>query len=192
MVGRRITAYLLDGLLVAITLAIVLSMMKHDTFKNVPSDVCSIVNARHADDSYSVVCFHAASRAWVWKRGDFLTAFDIAALIGILNLVVLQAVTGASAGKHALGLLVVDQQGQTVGFGRTIVRWLFLIVDAAIFLVGLIAVLTTRFHRRVGDFAAGTYVIAKAAAGRPVAIAAGTRPRMAGPCSRRRLRPRSS
>lgn len=174
--GRRITAYVIDGLLVGIALAIVLSMMKHDTFNHAPSNACSILRARHADDSYTVVCFRVASRAWVWKWGDFLTAFDVAALIGVLNLVVLQAVTGATVGKHALGLLVVDEHGQTVGFGRTIVRWLFLAVDGVIFLVGLIVALSTRFHRRVGDFAAGTYVVGKASAGRPVAMPSGAVP----------------
>jgi len=102
------------------------------------------------------MCVQAGSRAWLWKRGDFLTAVDAAALIGVLNLVVLQAVAGASVGKLAFGLRVVDEQGNSAGFGRTIVRWLLLVVDGGIFLIGLITMLSTRFHRRVGDLAAGT------------------------------------
>ena len=78
---------------------------------------------------------------------------------------VLQAVTGASIGKHALGLRVVDEQGRKAGLGRTIVRWLFLIIDGGIFLIGLITALVTHPHRRVGDLVAGTYVVARRAPG---------------------------
>jgi uncharacterized RDD family membrane protein YckC len=168
VVGRRITAYLIDGLLVLIALLVVLSMAKHDTFTNAPTDVCSILRARHAGGSYNVMCLRIASRGWVWKRSDVLIAIDIAALVGILDVVVLQAVTGSSAGKHARGLVVVDAHGDPAGFGRTIVRSLLLVVDGGIFLVGLIAVLSTRLHRRVGDLAAGTFVVAKASAGQPI------------------------
>ncbi len=170
VVGRRITAYLLDGLLVLITFTVLLAMVEHDSFTNAPANACSILRARHAADSYSVMCVRSASRAWLWKRGDFMTAVYVAALVGVLNLVVLQGVTGASVGKHVLGLLVVDEQGRRAGFGRNLVRWLFLVVDG-IFLIGLIVALSTRLHRRVGDLAAGTYVVAKARAGQPVAIA---------------------
>jgi hypothetical protein len=52
-----------------------------------------------------------------------------------------------------------------------IVRSLVLVVDGGIFLIGLIAVLSTRFHRRIGDLVAGTYVVAKAGAGQAIALA---------------------
>jgi uncharacterized RDD family membrane protein YckC len=171
VVGRRIAAYLLDGLLVLIALLVVLARVKHTSFTNAPADACSILRARNAGNSSSVMCVGIASRAWLWKRSDFLTAIDVAALVGILDLVVLQAVTGASAGKHALGLVVVDAHGKPAGFGRMIVRSLVLVVDGGIFLIGLIAVLSTRFHRRLGDLAAGTYVVAKASAGQVIALA---------------------
>jgi hypothetical protein len=168
VVGRRITAYLIDGLLGLIVLAVVLAMVKHDSFTDAPANACSILRARNPDNS---TCVNIASRALLWKRGDFLTAIDVAALITVLNLVVLQAVTGASVGKHALGLVVVDEKGNAAGFGRTIVRWLLLVLDGGIFLIGLIAMLSTRFHRRIGDLAAGTFVVAKSSAGQPVGFA---------------------
>ena len=171
VVGRRITAYVVDGLLTLVGFVVVLALVKHDTFHDAPADACSILRARQVDDSYTAMCLSVGSRAWLWQRGEFFTAVTAAAIVGILNLVVLQAVTGASLGKHALGLRVVDEQGHRAGLGRTIVRWLFLIVDGVIFLVGLIAVYSTRFHRRIGDLAAGTYVVGKASAGRPIGIA---------------------
>jgi hypothetical protein len=75
-----------------------------------------------------------------------------------------------------LGLVVVDVHGDPAGFGRTIVRSLLLVLDGGIFLIGLIAVLSTRLHRRIGDLAAGTFVVAKASAGQPIAIAPSTVP----------------
>ncbi|HTL86336.1 MAG TPA: RDD family protein [Acidimicrobiia bacterium] len=171
VVGRRIVAYVIDGLLVLIAVLVVLSLVKHDTFTDAPADACSILRARHVGDSYHVMCVRIASRAWLWERSDFLLATSVAAGIGILDVVVLQAATGASVGKHALGLLVVDAQGARAGIGPMIVRLLLLVLDGGIFLVGLIAVLSTGFHRRVGDLAAGTFVVAKASAGQPVALA---------------------
>jgi uncharacterized RDD family membrane protein YckC len=179
VLGRRISAYVIDGLLVLIATVVVLSLVRHDSYRNAPANACTILSARraalaHASDS--VMCLRLGSHAWLWKRGAFLTAVDVAALIGILNLVVLPAITGASVGKHALGLRVVDEQGRKAGLGRTIVRWLFLIIDAGIFLIGLITMLVTHPHRRVGDLAAGTYVVAKEKAGEPSAAAPSTVP----------------
>jgi hypothetical protein len=49
------------------------------------------------------------------------------------------------------------------------VRWLLLFVDEFFCgLVGLITVLATHPHRRVGDMAAGTYVVSTADVGRPI------------------------
>jgi hypothetical protein len=171
VVGRRIVAYVIDGLLVLIALLVVLALVKHDTFTDAPADACSILRARHVGDSYNVMCVRIASRAWLWERSDFLFATSVAAAIGILDVVVLQAATGASVGKHALRLVVVDAQGARAGVGPMIVRSLLLVLDGGILLVGLVAVLSTRFHRRVGDLAAGTFVVARASAGQPVAVA---------------------
>jgi len=173
VVGRRFAAYVIDGLLVLIGFFAVLSRMHYQHRTGAPGDACAILRAQSsliAGAAKHPVCIHIASHAWLWKRGDFLIAVSVAALIGILNLVVLQAVTGASVGKYALGLQVVDEQGRPAGFGRTIVRSLLLVIDAGIFVVGLVAVLTTRFHRRIGDFAAGTYVVANSSAGSTIGV----------------------
>ena len=173
VVGRRITAYAIDTMFVLIGFVAVLALMTHQHRTGVPGDACAILRAQSAPTSgaaYHATCIRIASQAWLWKRSDLMIAVAVAALIGILDLLVLQAVTGASIGKHALGLTVVNEQGRPAGFGRTAVRWLFLVVDGGIFLIGLISVLVTHFHRRVGDFAAGTYVVLKAGTGLPVGV----------------------
>lgn len=59
-----------------------------------------------------------------------------------------------------LGLRIVSEDGHAPGLGRLTVRWLLLVVDALVGgLVGLIIMLTSRRHQRLGDQAAGTLVI---------------------------------
>jgi len=85
--------------------------------------------------------------------------------------VVLQGLTGGSPGKLLFGLRVVDQYGNRCGIGRSLARTLLWLVDSAPWflpLVGPITAFTSTGHRRVGDLAAGTYVVASSAAGAPV------------------------
>jgi hypothetical protein len=72
-----------------------------------------------------------------------------------------------------MGVRVVNDQGRPPGIGRALVRSVAGVVDyipCCFPLVGLILVFTTKGHRRVGDMAAGTYVVDKAAVGRPVTL----------------------
>ena len=170
VLGRRFAAYAIDGLFGLLAVAVVLSLAKHQSYSHAPSDVCEILRARRAPSS-SIVCVRFGSHAIEWTQRAFFVAYGAGALVGILNLVVLPALSGASVGKHVVGLCVVDERGQKAGFGRTIVRWLMLVIDGGIFLVGLITVLATHPHRRVGDLAAGTYVVAKQTLGVPVGVA---------------------
>ncbi len=74
---------------------------------------------------------------------------------------------GWTPGKLAVGVRVVrDTTGGPCGFGRAIIRSLLWIVDGLFF--GLIAFVTangSRGHRRLGDRAAGTLVVDRAAFG---------------------------
>ncbi|MFN0091142.1 MAG: RDD family protein [Acidimicrobiales bacterium] len=93
------------------------------------------------------------------------------------NYVVLQGATGATVGKHLLGLRVVDQNGQLCGYPKALIRWLLWIVDGFPYcipgLTGLILVLATKDHRRLGDMAAGTYVVDASRVGNPLQGGAG-------------------
>ncbi len=163
VMGRRIVAYIIDALLIGGTLVAALLVIKHQTFKGAPVDACRTLR----EGGFNGQCVQFGSRVYTWRGGAMAAGYGISALVGLLDLVVLQGVTGASVGKHILGLRVVNAQGQPCGLGRAFVRWLLLIVDASCFIVGLLVALLTHPHRRIGDMAAGTYVVALADVGRP-------------------------
>ena len=64
---------------------------------------------------------------------------------------------------------MVKEDGSVVGVGRSLVRWILFLVDGplTLFLCGIITSATSRGHRRLGDMAAGSYVVGKEFAGRP-------------------------
>lgn len=87
--------------------------------------------------------------------------------------IVYQGLLGASLGKLALGLRIVRADGSQAGVGASAIRTVLWIVDAitcALPILGGILILTTRGHRRVGDMAAGTYVVPASQVGHPVIL----------------------
>ncbi len=68
---------------------------------------------------------------------------------------------GRTLGKRALGLRVLCADGTPVGWGPSLLRNLLRFVDALPFgyTVGLVCLLLTRDHQRVGDLVAGTLVV---------------------------------
>ena len=82
---------------------------------------------------------------------------------------VLTGLAGATLGKFATGIRVVKEDGSVVGVGRSLVRWILFLVDGplTLFLCGIITSATSRGHRRLGDMAAGSYVVGKEFAGQP-------------------------
>lgn len=98
-----------------------------------------------------------------------VNGIGLAAALGLL--VLLQGASGKTPGKAMLGLTTVAADGSPPGIGRAALRYLVLFVDAGLlFLPGLIAALASKGHRRLGDMAAGTYVVRSAAAGQPVVL----------------------
>ncbi len=94
---------------------------------------------------------------------------------GIVIHWIVAGVKGVTPGKLAVGIVVVDEQGQIPGVPKAIIRNLLYVVDAAPYfvpyLVGLVVALTQKGHRRVGDMAAKTYVVDRTWAGYPVPVA---------------------
>jgi uncharacterized RDD family membrane protein YckC len=169
VMGRRIAAYLIDGLLMTGVLIAVFAATKHDAFIDAPANACQTLRDQ---PGFSGQCLQFGSRVYTWKSGGLLAGYGVGALAGFVDLVLLQGLVGASIGKLVVGLRVVNAQGEPCGIGRAFVRWLLLLfVDGACFLVGLLVSVLTHPHRRVGDMAAGTYVVALADAGRPVEAA---------------------
>lgn len=68
---------------------------------------------------------------------------------------------GRTLGKRLAGIRVVKVDGTPVGFWESAIRNLLRAVDflPALYAVGVITMLVTRQHRRLGDLAAGTLLI---------------------------------
>ncbi len=164
VMGRRIVAYIVDSLLISGVFIAVMALTKNNAYTHAPSGACQILR----DRGFSGQCLQYGSRVYTWKNGGAAAGYGTSALVSFLDLVVLQGITGASIGKMIVRLRVVNAQGEPCGVGRAFVRWLLLVVDGACFVVGLLVALLTQPHRRIGDMAAGTYVVALAAAGRPL------------------------
>jgi len=92
---------------------------------------------------------------------------------GFVLHVLLQGLTGLTVGKLLVGIRTVKEDGSAPGIGKALVRWLLLVVDGqpcGLPLVGAITAGTTTGHRRVGDMAAKTYVVRRAAMGSPIQL----------------------
>ncbi|MFF3063442.1 RDD family protein [Oerskovia sp. NPDC057915] len=100
------------------------------------------------------------------NNGSMGTAFEgvtwseSAWMIGaVLAMVVLQAYTGATPGKRAVGIVVVNRDsGRPVGFLTTVLRWLAHLLDALCF-VGYLRPLWDRQHRTFADSLLSTVVV---------------------------------
>ena len=65
----------------------------------------------------------------------------------------------ATLGKKALGLIVTDESGQRIGFGRATGRYFAKIISALILLIGFIMVAFTERKQGLHDKLAGTLVV---------------------------------
>ena len=74
--------------------------------------------------------------------------------------VVYEAVFGRTIGKRCVGLRIVDEDGDPIGWSASVIRNLFRILDGLLFyLVAAIAVSSSRTKQRLGDRAAGSFVV---------------------------------
>jgi uncharacterized RDD family membrane protein YckC len=99
----------------------------------------------------------------------------LSALVTVLYYIVLEAQLGATLGKMAVGLRVLQEGGGRIEWKDSIVRNILRIVDGlpAFYLLGLIVARASPRRQRIGDRVAGTIVV-RAARGAPAATA--TRP----------------
>ena len=178
VMGRRIAAWFIDVIIPSVIAVIVGYIVFIGAATKVPAPTTNFCD--FANRPSNSACLQVGDNAYIGSRDDVRAAFTAGGLIylvGALNLFVVQGLTGASVGKHMIGLRVVKADGSIAGFGSNAVRTLLLIVDQFFcFLVGLITALATHPHRRVGDMAAGTFVVAKQSAGTPIATQMGGPP----------------
>ncbi len=155
--GRRVVAYLVDLLIaLVITVPIFFSVAEQEP-------------AGLAEDPFTTgvelnVEISLGDTRYFLEGGAAGAYFLAGVALSLLLGVVVPAVAGGSLGKLAVGLRVVGDDGRIAGFGRMLVRYLFLFIDAFFFL-GFFVALGTDGHRRVGDLVASTRVVERAAVG---------------------------
>jgi len=165
VVGRRVAAFLIDGLLLyAISFGLFFAMADTQEERlqqllrgELNANDTTYGNIQIGDTEYSLV----GGEFWLWLAIVFL--------IGFLYLALLQGIKGWTLGKLALGIRVVDETGRTgPGVGKGTIRWLLWIVDGFFFyLVALVTALASDKNQRVGDMAAKTFVVGQKDVGRP-------------------------
>ena len=71
------------------------------------------------------------------------------------------AMRGRTPGKRTAGIRIVARDGSAPGAGALLVRNVFRLIDTlpVLYCLGLVAVIATREHLRVGDMAAGTLLV---------------------------------
>jgi uncharacterized RDD family membrane protein YckC len=160
VVGQRVGAFLIDGLILFAFSAIIFFLMadtQEDVLRKIGNGDLSItdntyINANIGDKEYSIV-----------GGGKFFLYLLIVHGFAFAYMGVFQGIKGFTLGKLALGIRTVDGTGQPPGAGRGILRWLFLgflPVDSFFFyVVGLVTMLSTQSNQRVGDLIAKTYVV---------------------------------
>jgi uncharacterized RDD family membrane protein YckC len=174
VVGRRIGAFFIDAL-VAMVVGLLLFLLLADKVSLTEAQLkygCRIerIETFSTRDNTTVSCpdklaFDVNDHVWVADTGPF---FALYALFSFAYYALLPGVTGWTIGKLLVGVRVVNKDGNPAGLGRNVVRWLLFIVDGFFLLLpGLITMLASRGHRRVGDMAAGTYVVAHDSTGVP-------------------------
>lgn len=177
VIGSRVVAGLVDGLLFLLMILFVapgpLSPLAEYAENNddlSQEEACDLVEQN--DDAASGMCLTLGDRVYWTDSSD--RPIQAAVELGFVIVYILwQGLTGLTPGKLLLGLRTVNAEGRAPGIGRSFLRTLMWIVDGFPYclpLVGFITALTSTAHRRVGDMAAGTFVVAKADVGRPVVV----------------------
>jgi uncharacterized RDD family membrane protein YckC len=136
VVGARVGQYIVDVLLVAVPAIVLL--------------VGLVSMTANADgDSAVLPLVGTLVLMLLWAAGGWLVSVWWPSTHG-----------GQTPAMGWLNLRIVTDHGGSPSLGALTVRWLLLAVDAQAFgLVGLIVMLTTARHQRVGDMAANTLVV---------------------------------
>jgi uncharacterized RDD family membrane protein YckC len=157
VVGRRVVAFIIDGILSFLITAIAWLALTTQVSGKCPSSGGGITLGDHC-------------RGFVVGQSGKQTAWYLISFIGgLLIFVVLPGIKGYSPGMALLRIRLVNAEGRPPGVLRAFVRYLLWIVDDfpyfIPFLTGFITAASTERNQRVGDMVANTFVIRKDAAG---------------------------
>jgi uncharacterized RDD family membrane protein YckC len=101
--------------------------------------------------------------SYTWSAGGRVTVLWL--LLTIVYFVVFETAVGATFGKLLLGLRVRYEDGTPIGFGASLARNLFRVLDAfpyfLPYLAGAISIWSSSKRQRFGDRAARTIVVYK-------------------------------
>jgi uncharacterized RDD family membrane protein YckC len=172
VLGRRYGAFLIDAAISLIVFGLLFfaTATTHTRAEMLDEPGCHL----SANDSSQVECDNRAvvtvnDTVYEAEGGMYLL---LCVVFTLLYFALMEGLTGATAGKHMTGLRVVTPEGNGIGLPRALVRWAVFAVDGplTLFICGIVTSSVSAGHRRLGDMAASSYVIAKADAGRPVNV----------------------
>lgn len=66
---------------------------------------------------------------------------------------------GQTVGKMIMKIRTVKADGSSPTMGSLFLRWLLEIIDINVFFIGILPIMVTKRHQRIGDLAAGTMVV---------------------------------
>jgi uncharacterized RDD family membrane protein YckC len=173
VLGRRYGAFLIDAVVCMVAFAIFFfaTASTHTKTEMLRMPGCHL----SASDSSQVECDNRAvitvdDTVYEAELGVFAA---LSVVFTFVYVAVAEGFSGGSLGKHLVGLRVVTPHGDRPGLGRSSARWALFAIDGPIslFLCGIITSSVSPGHRRLGDMGANTYVVARADADHPVALA---------------------
>lgn len=177
VIGKRIGAWVID-LIIYFVFATVITFAlgggPEVVFEEFPNSAAAEAYCDRWEADNNGFCVHTGDSS----QGNVIAveasfASYIPWLLHFVIYVVISGLFGGSLGKLALGLRVVTADGRLAGMGKHLLRTVLWVADAftcAIPVLGGILLVSTRGHRRVGDMAAGTFVVEKNRVGQPVVV----------------------
>lgn len=96
----------------------------------------------------------------VFDMTGFFVLWAVMIVLNILYFTILEGMHGQTIGKMVLNIKVVGYDGKEIGMARAFVRNLLRIVDGFFFyIVGIVLILATEKHQRLGDMAGSDVVV---------------------------------
>jgi uncharacterized RDD family membrane protein YckC len=163
VVGRRVGAFIIDGIISwAVSVGIFFATTKTS------NTTCGLTPEADAWQGVGTEAF--GDCRFFTSGGSFAAYLGLSLGFAIGLFWAWPALTGYTPGKAIVGIRIIRRNGAAPGFGRVFVRQLMWIVDAFPYIVPyltgfLVANGDKDRHQRLGDRAAGTFVIDKKAFG---------------------------
>jgi uncharacterized RDD family membrane protein YckC len=169
--GRRYLAFFIDALISLVAFSIIFIPFAQ---RRTIGETLQLPGCYRTFNSDQVQCDNrtvvtVGDNVYEMDGGAF---FALSIVFTFLYFALLEGLTGGTPGKRATGLRVVREDGSIEGLAAGIIRWLLFAIDGplSLFLCGIIMSAATRGHRRLGDVAARTYVVATSQVGSAVQV----------------------